>query len=155
MVIANTWAWPVGGPHFEIFSHLLGGPLGRLLIRHCNLFVDAMIPAGHRLRKLTGQEMTHYRQPLASAERRAASAVLPRRITGSRAFLAEIEAALPGIESMPTLIIWATGDIAFGDNELRCWEQIFPDHRTEIIEGAGHYVQSDAPNGSRWRSATG
>ncbi|BDB41932.1 MULTISPECIES: alpha/beta fold hydrolase [Mycobacterium] len=145
VVVANTWAWPVSGPHFEIFSRLMGGPLGRLLIRQFNLFVNAMIPAGHRWRKPSGTEMAHYRKALDSPERRYASAVFPRRITGSRTFLAEIEAALPGLASMPALIIWATGDIAFGDNELRRWEQVFPDHRTEIIDGAGHYVQSDAP----------
>lgn len=96
LVLANTWAWPItGAPHVTLASHLMGGPLGRLLIRQFNLFVNAMIPAGHQLRKPTADEMGHYRKALASADRRDASAVLPQRITASRAFLAESKPNFP------------------------------------------------------------
>jgi haloalkane dehalogenase len=116
-----------------------------LLIRQFNLFVNAMIPAGHRLRKPTADEMTHYRNALGSADRRNASAVLPRAITASRAFLADVEAKLADVASLPTLIVWGDADIAFGSKERQRWEQTFTDHHTAIIEGAGHFVQSDAP----------
>jgi haloalkane dehalogenase len=145
LVLTNTWAWPIAAPHVQILSYVMGGPLGRLLIRQFNLFVNAMIPAGHRLRKPTGDEMTHYQKALASPERRDASAVFPRHITASRAFLAEIEAGLPDLAALPALIIWGTADVAFGNSELRRWERTFTNHHTEIIEGAGHFVQSDAP----------
>ena len=147
LVLANTWGWPMDGDtKVHIFSHLMGGPLGRLLIRRVNLFVNAMIPAGHRLRKPTAAEMTHYREALATSARRQASAVLPRRITASRALLADVEARLPGLANLPTLIIWADADIAFGSKERRRWERTFADHHTVIVEGAGHFVQSDAPD---------
>jgi hypothetical protein len=126
-VLANTWAWPItGAPHITVASHLMGGPVGRLLIRQFNLFVNAMIPAGHQLRKPTADEMAHYREALASADRRDASAVLPARITASRAFLADVEAGLPDLASLPTLIIWGDADIAFGGKERRRWEQDGP-----------------------------
>ena len=147
LVLANTWGWPItGAPHVEIASHLMGGPLGRLLTRQFNLFVNAMIPAGHRLRKPTADEMAHYRKALATHTRRDASAVLPRRITASRAFLADVEAGLPKLASLPTLIVWADADIAFRSKERQRWERIFSDHHTVIVEGAGHFVQSDAPD---------
>jgi haloalkane dehalogenase len=146
LVLANTWAWPItGAPHITVASHLMGGPVGRLLIRQFNLFVNAMIPAGHQLRKPTADEMAHYRQALASTDRRDASAVLPGRITASRAFLADVEATLPNLASLPTLIVWGDADFAFGSKERRRWEQNFTDHHTVIVEGAGHFVQSDAP----------
>jgi haloalkane dehalogenase len=145
LVLSNTWAWPIGAPHVQILSHVMGGPLGRLLIRQFNLFVNAMIPAGHRLTKPTDEEMAHYQKALASSERRNASAIFPRRITAGRTLLADIEAGLPSLASLPTLIVWGDADIAFGNAELRRWEQIFTDHRTVIVEGAGHFVQSDAP----------
>jgi haloalkane dehalogenase len=28
--------------------------------------------------------------------------------------------------------------------ERRRWEAVFPDHRTVLLEGAGHYIQEDA-----------
>ncbi|HEX2284545.1 MAG TPA: alpha/beta hydrolase, partial [Mycobacterium sp.] len=143
----NTWGWPItGAPHVEIASHLMGGPLGRLLIRQFNLFVNAMIPAGHRLRKPTADEMAHYRQALGTHNRREASAVLPRRITASRAFLADVEAGLGDLAALPTLIVWGDADLAFGAKERQRWERVFADHHTVIVEGAGHFVQSDAPD---------
>jgi haloalkane dehalogenase len=147
LVLANTWAWPItGAPHVEIASRVMGGPLGRLLIRQFNLFVNAMIPAGHRLRKPTGDEMAHYQKALATANRRDASAVFPRHITASRTFLADVQAGLPNLASLPTLVVWGDADFAFGTKERQRWEQTFADHHTVIVEGAGHFVQSDAPD---------
>lgn len=128
-----------------IASHLMGGPLGRMLIRRFNLFVNAMIPAGHRLRKPAAAEMAHYQEALATHSRRHASAVLPGRITASRALLAEVEAGLPDLASLPALIVWGDADFAFRAKERERWEQVFADHHTVIVEGAGHFVQSDAP----------
>ncbi len=145
LVVANTAAWPIDALRVQVMSHVVGGPIGRLLIRQLNLFVNAMIPAGHRLTKLSAEEMAHYRQALDSPARREGSAVFPREITGSRAFLADVEAGLPSLAALPALIIWGDGDIAFGDEELRRWESILADHQTVVVEGAGHFVQSDAP----------
>jgi haloalkane dehalogenase len=146
LVLANTWGWPITGDlHFEVVSHLMGGPLGRLLVRQFNLFVNAMIPIGHRLRKPTAAEMAHYRKALATLNRREASAVLPRQITASRAFLAGVEAGLGDLASLPTLIVWGDADLAFRAKERQRWEQVFADHHTVIVDGAGHFVQSDAP----------
>ena len=110
-----------------------------------NLFVNVMIPIGHRLTTPTSGQMDHYKKALDSPARREASAVFPREITSSRAFLADIEAGLEDIAALPTLIIWGDGDFAFGDKELRRWQQTFTDHETVIVSGAGHFVPSDAP----------
>jgi haloalkane dehalogenase len=147
LVLANTWGWPMtADPKAMLASQVLGGLLGRLLIRQFNLLVNAMIPAGHRLRKPTAGEMDHYRKALDTSDRRHASAVLPGRITASRALLAEVEAHLPNLASLPTLVLWGDADVAFGGGELQRWEQVFDDHHTVIVEGAGHFVQSDAPD---------
>lgn len=145
LVLTNTWAWPVSDPVVQLMSHVLGNPIGRLLIRRLNLFVNLMIPIGHRLAKPSAEQMAHYQKALDSPARREASAVFPREITSSRAFLAEIEAGLTGIAALPALIIWGDADFAFGDKELRRWERTFTNHKTVIVEGAGHFVPSDAP----------
>ncbi len=61
--------------------------------------------------------MGHYRAALSTRQRRHASAVLPHSITQSRAFLADVQHNLSAIEQLPTLILWADGDIAFRDRE--------------------------------------
>jgi haloalkane dehalogenase len=71
--------------------------------------------------------------------------VLPGRVLGSRAFFAEVEAGLGGLAHMPTLIVWGDGDIAFRPQERERLEDTFPHHETVIIDGAGTYVESDAP----------
>lgn len=145
LVLTNTWAWPVESLLVQTMSHVMGSPIGRLLIRQLNLFVNAMIPIGHRLTKPTDDEMNHYRNALGNPARREASAVFPREITASRAFLAGVEAGLPGISGLPALIVWGDADFAFGDDELRRWQQILTDHRAVIVDGAGHFVPTDAP----------
>ena len=144
--MGNTWAWPVNGDlHFELFSRFMGGPIGRRLIRHFNFFVNVMIPAGHRRRRLTAEEMNHYRQALPTPQRRNPSAVFPKDITATATFLADLERGLKALADMPTLIIWGDADVAFRAKERRHWETLMPRHQTVVLAGAGHYLQSDAP----------
>ena len=71
--------------------------------------------------------------------------VFPHEILASRPFLAEIERKLPALRERPALLVWPTRDIAFREPERRRWEGTFPHHRTVVLEGAGHYIQEDAP----------
>ncbi|MEV6279283.1 alpha/beta fold hydrolase [Nocardia sp. NPDC051832] len=146
LTLANTWAWPVNGElHFEAFSRILGGAPGRFLVRRLNLLVNTFIPTGHRRRKPSAAEMTHYRRALDTPGRRQASAMLPHRVLASREFFAEVEAGLPIVAQLPTLIVWGDADIAFRAQERERLEATFTDHKTVIVAGAGTYVESDAP----------
>lgn len=146
LVLANTWAWPVNGVlHFEAFSRIAGGSPMRFLVRQFNVLVNVFIPTGHRRRTLTDAEMMHYRRALATPERRQACAVLPGRVLASHAFFADLEAGLADLAHLPTLIVWGDADIAFRAQERERLENTFPDHETVIVEGAGTYVESDAP----------
>jgi haloalkane dehalogenase len=146
LVLANTWAWPVNGDfHFEWYSRIIGGPPARFLVRRLNFLVNALIPAGHRRRKPTAVEMTHYRRALDTPERRQASAVLPGQITASRDFFAEVEAGLADLAHLPTLIVWGDAQIGFRPQERERLEAAFPEHKTVIVEGAGDFVVSEAP----------
>lgn len=146
LVLANTWAWPVNGVlHFEAFSHIVGGLPTRFLVRQFNVLVNAFIPTGHRRRAPTAAEMSHYRRVLDTSERRQACAVLPGRVLASHAFFAELEAGLENLAHLPTLIVWGDADIAFRPQERKRLEVAFPQHQTVIVEGAGTYVESDAP----------
>jgi len=144
-VIGNTWAWPKADLGTQAFSRILGSPLGKLLILHRNVFVERILPGGVRLRRLPEEVMAAYRGPFPTAESRRPVHVFPREILGSRPFLAEVERGLPALRDRPALLVWPTKDVAFRDPERRRWEATFPDHRTVLLEGAGHYIQEDAP----------
>jgi haloalkane dehalogenase len=145
-VIGNTWAWPKADPGTQVFSRLLGGPIGGYLILRRNVFVEKIIPGNVKRRKLPESVMDAYRGPFPTPDSRRPMHVFPREILGSRPFLAEIEAGLSKLSDRPALLVWPTKDIAFKEAERKRWEQVFPNHRTVILEGAGHYIQEDAPD---------
>ena len=144
-VVGNTWAWPKSDPGTQVFSRLLGGPIGGYFILRRNFFVERIIPGGVRRKKLTEEVMDAYRGPFPDADSRKPVHVFPREILRSRPFLAEIERGLSALRDRPALIVWPTKDIAFREPERRRWEEIFPSHDTKLLEGAGHYIQEDAP----------
>jgi haloalkane dehalogenase len=144
-VIGNTWAWPKSDPGTQVFSRLLGGPLGKVLILRRNFFVERALPGGVRLRRLPEEVMAAYRGPFPTPEARVPTWVFPREILRSRPFLAEVERGLPALRDRPALLVWPTKDVAFRGPERRRWEATFPEHRTVLLEGAGHYIQEDAP----------
>jgi haloalkane dehalogenase len=144
-VIGNTWAWPKSDPGTQFFSRLMGGGIGRRLILQRNFFVERILPGGVRLRELPEKVMAAYRGPFPDPRSRWPAYVFPREILGSRPFLAEVERGLAALRDRPALIVWPTRDVAFRDRERRHWEELFPDHRTVLLEGAGHYIQEDAP----------
>ncbi|MHB8691172.1 MAG: alpha/beta fold hydrolase [Solirubrobacteraceae bacterium] len=143
-VIGNTWSWPKSDVGTQIFSRTLGGPLGRYLILQRNFFVERILPGNVKLRKLSPTVMDAYRGPFPTPESRIPLHVFPREILGSRPFLAEIENGLPALRDRPALIVWPTKDIAFRGPERDRWEATFPNHRTVVLDGAGHYIQEDA-----------
>jgi haloalkane dehalogenase len=146
LVVANTWAWPLNGvAKVEVMSRLMGGPLGRFAVKRFNLFVNATLPMGHRLRTLTAAEMEQYRSAFPTPRARLPTAIFPRALTKEREFLAHCEASVAQFSDRAALIVWADRDIAFGRRELERWQQLLPDSTTVSIPGAGHFLQSDAP----------
>jgi haloalkane dehalogenase len=143
-VIGNTWAWPKADPGTQAFSRLLGSPLGGYLIRRHNIFVEKILPTGVRRTRLSDQVMNAYRGPFPTPASREPTYVFPREILRSRRFLADIAAQLPRLSDRRALVCWPTRDFAFREPERKRWESLFPDHRTVLLEGAGHYIQEDA-----------
>ena len=144
-VIGNTWAWPKSDPGTQLFSRILGGPLGAYLIQRRNFFIENILANNVKLRKLSDAVMDAYRGPFPTPESRHPMHVFPREILGSRPFLAEIERGLPVLADRPALLVWPTRDIAFREPERKRWEEIFPNHHTVLLAGAGHYIQEAAP----------
>ncbi len=145
-VVGNTWAWPKSDPSTQVFSRLMGGPIGGFLILRRNFFVERIIPGGVKRKKLPEAVMDAYRGPFPTADSRRPLHVLPREILASRFFLADVERGLPALRDRRALIVWPTKDFAFREPERLRWEATFPDHRTVMLGGAGHYIQEDAPD---------
>jgi haloalkane dehalogenase len=147
-VVGNTWAWPVGGGDLtvQIFSRLMGGPIGGYLIKQRNFFVERIVPGGIKRRTPSQAVMDHYRGPFPTPESRRPVHVFPREILKSGDFLAEVERGLGGVADRPALLVWADRDPAFRAAARQRWERTFPNHETVMLHGAGHYLQEDAPD---------
>jgi haloalkane dehalogenase len=143
-VIGNTWAWPKDDLRTHVFSRLLGGSLGGYLIGRRNIFVETILPRGVKRNRMPDAVMNAYRGPFPTAESRRPMQVFPREILRSRSFLADVAAGLAQLRDRPALLCWPTKDFAFHEAERKRWEELFPNHRTTLLEGAGHYIQEDA-----------
>ena len=145
-VVGNTWAWPMTGNRSAwVFSKVLGGPVGKWLILRRNVFVERILPGGVKRRSLSPEVMDQYRGPFPTPGSRLPVWVFPREITGSEAFLREVEHGLSRLRDRPALIVWPDKDPAFRERERRRWQETFADHRLVPLNGAGHYIQEDAP----------
>lgn len=148
LVIMNTWAWPVHrDPYYVAFSLLVGGPIGRMLIRQYNVFARSIMrQAFGDKTKLLPSAHEHYLRPLGSPEDRTGSYVMPRQIIGSTPWLRELWHEIHRLRDVPVRIVWGMKDIAFRGKELEQWERTFPRAEVVRLPSVGHFVQEEAPD---------
>ena len=146
-VVFNSWLWSVrGDPHFERFSGLMGGRFGRFLTRRLNFFARFVLPKAVGV-PLPREVWRHYRAPLSSAEARAQCAHFPTEIIGASAWLGALWAQRESLAEVPALMLWGGRDIAFREQELARWGEIFPHARIRRLSEAGHAPQETHPVG--------
>ncbi|WP_458208760.1 alpha/beta fold hydrolase [Haladaptatus sp. NG-SE-30] len=144
LVIMNTFMWPVEDRRKRLFSALLGGPLGRYLIRRYNLFANQVMKSAFADRsRLTPRIHRHYLEPLATPDDRKGSWVFPRELTGSEEWLRQLWNRRSHLRDIPALLLWPMQDIGFGVSDLRRWQALFPDARTVEFDDSGHYIQEE------------
>ena len=147
-VIGNTWAWLAeGDKRFERFSKVMGSArVGGFLVKRLDIFTNVFVRRGTERRKLTKREFAMYKRPHPTPESRRPVHVMPREILAAHDVLGEVEAGLPRLADRPALIVWGDRDRAFRKPQLERWQATFPNHRTVMLRGAGHYIQEDAPD---------
>ena len=146
LVILNTWLWPVADDwYYQAFSAMLGGPFGRFMCRHFNLFVRGVVPMAYGDRaQLTREILRHYLAPLPTGDSRKGTWVFPGQIIGASDWLAALWAQRDRLVAKPAMIAWGMKDIAFREKELRKWQGLFPRAEVTRFAQAGHYVQDEA-----------
>lgn len=144
LVVGNTWSWP-SNLWTRSFGMVMGGPvIGGITSQRLNLFAGAMVPRMMRRRTLSARERAMYAGPFRTSAQRAPARTLAGQISGAAPFLRDLESRLPAIAHLPSLLFWATGDIAFGAGERRRWQGLLAERTDHTLEGAGHFWQDDA-----------
>jgi haloalkane dehalogenase len=147
LVILNTWLWSVKSDlYYQAFSGMMGGLLGRFLIRHFNFFGRVVVwmavgdksqlpPAVHR----------HYYQHLEKSTDRKGCYTFPKQIIGSSDWLDSLWQQREKINRIPTTFVWGMKDIAFREKELNYWVSNWNNPEVVRLSEAGHYPQEEAP----------
>lgn len=145
IVLMNTWMWPVNGdPHYEKFSGVMGGAMGRFLIRHFNFFARVVMKqAMGDKTKLTRPVHRHYLQALDTPDSRKGCWIFPKQIIGSGPWLESLWSRRETLKPIPALILWGMKDIAFREKELQRWTGLFTDPRVIRFGDTGHFVPEE------------
>lgn len=136
--------WPAGARGiFQGFR----SEKGEDLILNRNMFVEAVLPSAV-LRKLTDEEMEHYRAPFSLAEDRQPTLNWPRHIPigGEPAHMVELVGKYGkwmASNDLPKLFINAEpGSILVGAQREYC--RSWP-NQTEVTVAGAHFLQEDSP----------
>src|SRR3954453_16623850 len=145
LVLGNTWFWPPDR-RARLFSKIMSSwPLQRAILKR-NLFVERILPSGVS-RKLSEQEMEHYRGVQPTPEARVGVAELPRQIVAATPFLAELAESVPQqLGAKRVLITFPIRDVAFPPANVRPkMRAAFSDADVVELPEAKHFFVEDAP----------
>ena len=145
IVLGGTWFWPPS-LRFRMFSRFMSTwPLQQAILRR-NLFVERLVPAG-TARKLSPEEMEHYRGVQPTPEARIGVAELPRQIIRSASFLADLAEDVPRkLGGKRVLITFPMRDSAFRPGQvLPRMREAFSDALVVELARAKHFFVEDAP----------
>ena len=121
--------------------------IGRYLIRHRNLSVNAVMPRAVGDRSiLTPEIMAHYRNAQPSPDARAAMAAFPGHIVGAGDWLGSIWDDRAAFAGKPALLLWGLKDIAFRRKELERWTSALSDFELHEFADCGHFLAEEAPD---------
>lgn len=145
IIIMNTWMWSVkGDPYYERFSSFMGGAVGRFLIRRFNFFVRVVMKkAMGDKSKLPESIHQHYFKPLENPVERKGCWTFPKQIIASSSWLGSLWLQKGKIKDKPALILWGMKDIAFREQELNRWAELFSDSKIIRFDNVGHFVQEE------------
>jgi haloalkane dehalogenase len=144
LIIGNTFARPLDGERrIQIFSWIMGGPIGRMLTSAFN-FVPRVFFARGFAQRPSSAVLAMYFAPWQNRERRVAAVIAPRQLIASSRYLRTVEENLPKLADRPVLIVWGMKDFAFRDTERKRFERAFPRHKTVMLANASHFLQEDA-----------
>lgn len=148
IIIMNTWMWSVkGDPYYERFSKIMGGPVGRFLIKRFNFFVRVVMKkAMGDPSRLPVTVHQHYFKALERPEERKGCWTFPKRIIGSSAWLDSLWSQREKIRDKPALILWGMKDIAFRERELNRWAGLFSNCKVIRYADIGHFAQEEKGN---------
>lgn len=150
IVLLNTGAFPPPYVPWRIAACRL--PLvGTIAVRGFNAFARAAISMAMSRSRMDRRVAMGLLAPYGSWHNRVAIDAFVRDIPMSKkhptyATLERLEADLPKLAQLPSLLVWGMQDWCFRPECLRRFQAVWPQAKTVEIADAGHYVIEDAPH---------
>ena len=146
LVVLNTWLWSVKHDlYYRAFSAIMGGALGKLMIKHFNIFGKVVVPLVVGDKKLPPDIHRHYYKHLATRKDRKGCYVFPQQIVASGDWLDSLWQQREKITHIPTTIIWGMKDKAFRVQELNHWTTHWNNPKVIRLDSVGHFPQEEDP----------
>ncbi|EAR00048.1 alpha/beta fold hydrolase [Maribacter sp. HTCC2170] len=141
MVLGNTWAWPLKRFGQKMFSHIMGGYIGRWMAHSFNGVWHVFMKKGF-VKSPSNRELAMYKAPFENSENSKQTAIFPKELYNSKSFLAKIESSLNILKEKPVLFTWGKHDFAFQKPELSIFQSIFKNHEVKMLD-ASHFWQDE------------
>ena len=97
MVLGNTWAWPLKRFGQIIFSHIMGGSIGKWMARSFNGVWHVFMKKGF-IKPPSKKELAMYKAPFENGENFKQTAIFPKELYKSKTFLSKIDLEIETME---------------------------------------------------------
>ena len=142
LIITNTWMWSAkDDPYYRKFSGFVGGPVGRLLIKHFNFFGKVIIKKCIVDKKNFNPGLYKH---LETKNDRKGCWTFPKQIIDSSEWLDSLWQKRENLINIPKTLIWGMKDIAFREKEFNIWDSELSNKTVIKLDNVGHYPHEEA-----------
>jgi len=147
LILTDTFGWPLGDyPSVVRMLKFVSGPVFGPLSQTFNLLPWTVANFAARRRRLSKAERAAYKEAFPTRASRRWILTLFRDLYAQEDYMREVEQGLKQhLKDLPVLLMYGENDPARRAGFMSRFEEIFPHHRSVVIEGEMHFPHEGAP----------
>jgi haloalkane dehalogenase len=148
LILTDTFGWALSdhNPSVARMLRFVSGPVFGFFNQTFNLLPWIVATFAARRRKLSKAERAAYTKAFPTRESRRRIQTLFRDLYVQEAYMRDVEQGLKQhLNDLPVLLMYGENDAAVQAGFMSRFEEIFPRHRSVLIEGEQHFPHEGAP----------